>query len=79
MESSYCWIPAIDLISENNYAVPSELKERLNINLNKPIVVFTQHSVTTEFDQAKNQIEPSLQVLKELAKEKLSNHNYLSK
>tara|TARA_B100000212_G_scaffold342405_2_gene329384 strand:+ start:1794 stop:3011 length:1218 start_codon:yes stop_codon:yes gene_type:complete len=62
--------PAIDLISENNYATPSELKQRLNIDLNKPIVIFTQHSVTTEFNQAKKQIEPSLQVLEELSKEK---------
>tara|TARA_B100000242_G_scaffold294391_1_gene277088 strand:+ start:2657 stop:3874 length:1218 start_codon:yes stop_codon:yes gene_type:complete len=59
--------PAIDLILENNYAFPSELKERLNIDLNKPIIIFTQHSVTTQFDKAKNQILPSLEVLKELA------------
>ena len=59
--------PAIDLILENNYALPSELKERLNIDLNKPIIIFTQHSVTTQFDKAKNQILPSLEVLKELA------------
>ena len=61
--------PAIDLIAENNFATPNELQEKLKINLDKPIIIFTQHSVTTEFDKAKEQIEPSLKALQELANE----------
>ena len=39
------------------------------IFLNKPIVLFTQHSITTEFEKSLEQISPSLQALKNLAKE----------
>ena len=60
--------PANDMISEGNYATPDEIVERLKIDLNKPIVLFTQHSVTTEFNLAVKQVEPSLGALEELAK-----------
>ncbi|UCV28970.1 UDP-N-acetylglucosamine 2-epimerase [Ferribacterium limneticum] len=59
--------PAIDLISEGRYAHPDEIAERLGLNLFRPVVLFTQHSVTTEFDQAVSQLEPSLAALEELA------------
>lgn len=59
--------PAIDMISENNYATPQEVVERLHLDLNRPIVLFTQHSVTTEFDQAGNQVVPALNAMKKLA------------
>jgi UDP-N-acetylglucosamine 2-epimerase (non-hydrolysing)/GDP/UDP-N,N'-diacetylbacillosamine 2-epimerase (hydrolysing) len=60
--------PAIDMISEGNYATPKEVAEKLNIDLSKPIVLFTQHSVTTEFNLAVEQINPSLAALKELSR-----------
>ena len=60
--------PAIDMISEGNYATPEEVVEKLKIDLNKPVVLFTQHSVTTEFDRAAEQITPSLDALEVLAK-----------
>jgi UDP-hydrolysing UDP-N-acetyl-D-glucosamine 2-epimerase len=60
--------PAIDMISEGNYATPEEVIAKLKIDLNKPVVLFTQHSVTTEFDRAAEQIAPSLAALKVLAK-----------
>lgn len=59
--------PAIDMISEGNYATPDEICERLGLDLSKPIILFTQHSVTTEFDAAAEQLAPSLSALKELA------------
>jgi UDP-hydrolysing UDP-N-acetyl-D-glucosamine 2-epimerase len=59
--------PAIDLISEGRYAQPDEIVERLGLDLSRPVVLFTQHSVTTEFDQAVLQLEPTLAALKELA------------
>ena len=61
--------PAIDLISEGRYASPQEVRERLAIELRRPIVLFTQHSVTTEFEQAAAQLEPSLQAIERLAAE----------
>ena len=60
--------PAIDLISEGNYATPNEIVKHLNLDLEKPVVLFTQHSVTTEFDRSTEQVMPSLHALEELAK-----------
>jgi UDP-N-acetylglucosamine 2-epimerase (non-hydrolysing)/GDP/UDP-N,N'-diacetylbacillosamine 2-epimerase (hydrolysing) len=59
--------PAIDMISEGNYAHPKEILEKLDLDFNRPIVLFTQHSVTTEFDLAVEQISPSLEALEKLA------------
>lgn len=59
--------PAIDLISEGRYAQPEEVVERLGLDLNRPVLLFTQHSVTTEFDQAVAQLEPSLVAIEQLA------------
>ena len=59
--------PAIDLIAQGRFAQPEELRARLNLDLDRPLVVFTQHSVTTEFDLADEQVRPSLQALKSLA------------
>ncbi len=61
--------PAIDLISEGRYASPHEVVERLSLSLARPIVLFTQHSVTTEFERASAQVQPSLEALRALAGE----------
>jgi UDP-N-acetylglucosamine 2-epimerase (non-hydrolysing)/GDP/UDP-N,N'-diacetylbacillosamine 2-epimerase (hydrolysing) len=61
--------PAIDLISEGRYATPAECVERLGLDLARPVVLFTQHSVTTEFDQAAAQLQPSLDAIEQLAGE----------
>jgi len=60
--------PAIDMISEGNFASPSEVAASLKIDLEKPIILFTQHSVTTEFDAAAEQLAPALIALEGLAK-----------
>lgn len=62
-------LPAIEEIERGEYATEDELCTKLNLTLDKPIVLFTQHSVTTEFDQARAQVISSLQALKELAEE----------
>ena len=59
--------PAIDLIEEGRFATPEEVHSQLGLDPAKPIVVFTQHSVTTEFDRAAAQIAPSLAALEKLA------------
>jgi UDP-N-acetylglucosamine 2-epimerase (non-hydrolysing)/GDP/UDP-N,N'-diacetylbacillosamine 2-epimerase (hydrolysing) len=45
------------------------VQRELKLDLARPIVLFTQHSVTTEFDRAATQIEPSLEALERLARE----------
>lgn len=61
--------PAIDLISEGRFAAPDEIGEKLGLDFSRPIVLFTQHSVTTEFDQAPAQLTPSLVAIEELARQ----------
>ena len=61
--------PAIDLIQDGNFATPTRVAERLGLDLAQPIVLFTQHSVTTEFDRPAEQIAPSLAALERLARE----------
>jgi UDP-hydrolysing UDP-N-acetyl-D-glucosamine 2-epimerase len=58
--------PAIDLIERGNFAQPHEVMERLEIDPKKPVILFTQHSVTTEFDQADAQVAPALQALERI-------------
>jgi UDP-N-acetylglucosamine 2-epimerase (non-hydrolysing)/GDP/UDP-N,N'-diacetylbacillosamine 2-epimerase (hydrolysing) len=61
--------PAIDLISEGRYANQAEVTERLCLDLARPVVLFTQHSVTTEFAEAAGQVAPSLLAMARLAQE----------
>ena len=61
--------PAIDLISEGRFANAAEVVERLGLDLSRPVVLFTQHSVTTEFDQAAEQVLPSLKAIERFAGE----------
>ena len=60
--------PAIDLIKKGSFASRDELVERYGLDLSGGVVVFTQHSVTTQFDQAGEQVKPSLQALERLAR-----------
>ena len=59
--------PAIDLISEKNFASKDDVKSILKIDISKPIILFTQHSVTTQHEKSVDQLIPSLNALKTLA------------
>jgi UDP-N-acetylglucosamine 2-epimerase (non-hydrolysing)/GDP/UDP-N,N'-diacetylbacillosamine 2-epimerase (hydrolysing) len=61
--------PAIDLIDAGHFALPEELREKLELVPEKTIILFTQHSVTTEFEKAAEQVKPSLEAMRILAKE----------
>jgi len=61
--------PAIDLISEGRFARAPEIVKQLGIDLSRPVLLFTQHSVSTEFSQSANQLAPSLAVIERLAAE----------
>ncbi|MBF0570623.1 MAG: UDP-N-acetylglucosamine 2-epimerase (hydrolyzing) [Candidatus Omnitrophica bacterium] len=63
--------PAIDVIMEGRYAKPVEIQEKYHIDLNRPVVLYTQHSIATEFKQAGEQIIPALNALSNLAAEGL--------
>jgi len=59
--------PAIDLISEGLYASRDEITQKLGLDFTRPIVLFTQHSVTTEFELAADQMQPSINAMKAIA------------
>lgn len=61
--------PAIDLIKNSRFANPKELLEKFGIKPEYPVVIFTQHSVTTEYAEANEQLMPSMKALIRLAEE----------
>jgi UDP-N-acetylglucosamine 2-epimerase (non-hydrolysing)/GDP/UDP-N,N'-diacetylbacillosamine 2-epimerase (hydrolysing) len=61
--------PAIDLIADGKFATPGALRAAYGLDLDRPVVLFTQHSVTTEFGAAADQVAPALESLKRLAAE----------
>ena len=61
--------PSLDLITAGLFATPEEITSGLKLDLSRPVILFCQHSVTTEFEQATEQIRPSLRVLQQLASE----------
>jgi UDP-N-acetylglucosamine 2-epimerase (non-hydrolysing)/GDP/UDP-N,N'-diacetylbacillosamine 2-epimerase (hydrolysing) len=60
--------PALDMIAAGETASPEEVARRLRLDLRRPIVLFCQHSVTTEFEAAEAQIAPSIEALKRAAR-----------
>ena len=61
--------PAIDLLVEENFASPEEIQKKYGLDATRPLILFTQHSVTTEFHKAGRQVKPSLDALVEWARE----------
>jgi UDP-N-acetylglucosamine 2-epimerase (non-hydrolysing)/GDP/UDP-N,N'-diacetylbacillosamine 2-epimerase (hydrolysing) len=59
--------PSLDLITAGLFAAPAEVATTLALDLSRPIILFCQHSVTTEFEQAREQVTPSLDALSTLA------------
>lgn len=60
--------PSLDLITAGLFASPEEIAAELTLDLARPVILFCQHSVTTEFEQAAEQVKPSLAALCKLAK-----------
>lgn len=58
--------PAVDNIKNGNYAKPEEIEREFSFDLKKPIIVYTQHPVTTESEKAYDQAKESLLALEEL-------------
>lgn len=60
---------ALDLISSGRIASAEELVERYGLDPERPLVVFTQHSVATEFKEAAGQARAGLDALARVADE----------
>lgn len=61
--------PCLDLAAAGEFANSETVMKNYGINPDQPIILFCQHSVTTEFDQATDQVLPSLRALTRLAAE----------
>lgn len=57
--------PALDLVKAGIYAQPDEVRARYGLDPARPLLVFTQHSVATEFDRAGEQVRPALEALEQ--------------
>jgi len=62
-------LPALDMINAGEFASREEIVAKFGLDLSRPVGVFTQHSVTTEFTDVDEQFAPSLRALRRLAKE----------
>lgn len=60
--------PAIDLIAAGLFSSEDEVAKMYGLTASKPTILFCQHSVTTEFNQAAEQLAPSLEALEVLAR-----------
>ena len=58
--------PGLDLIRELDYVEPAQLAAELGLDLARPVVIATQHPVTTEADAAAWQMRQVLDALEEL-------------
>ena len=58
--------PFVDTIQSGEYASPQEIEKELGLALEKPFILFTQHPVTTEPNDACKQVKESLEALKVL-------------
>jgi UDP-N-acetylglucosamine 2-epimerase (non-hydrolysing)/GDP/UDP-N,N'-diacetylbacillosamine 2-epimerase (hydrolysing) len=56
--------PALDLVAAGRFAQPDEVYRRFSLDRTRPVLIFTQHSVATEFEAAADQVRPSLDALK---------------
>jgi UDP-hydrolysing UDP-N-acetyl-D-glucosamine 2-epimerase len=60
--------PVIDLIAEKRYATAEEVGKKLSLDLTRPIMLFTQHSITTEYEDSSVQLKPSLDAIREFSR-----------
>lgn len=60
--------PALDLVKAGLYAKADDVYAKYGLDRARPVVVFTQHSVTTEFEEAAAQVRPSLDALERAAR-----------
>jgi UDP-N-acetylglucosamine 2-epimerase (non-hydrolysing)/GDP/UDP-N,N'-diacetylbacillosamine 2-epimerase (hydrolysing) len=57
--------PALDLIAAGCHASPEQTRERFGLSPDRPVLIFTQHSVATEYECAGEQVRPALDALEE--------------
>ena len=61
--------PGIDLINNNDFSNEKEIEKKLNIDIKKPIIVFTQHSVSNKYNLVEKQLKPAMDAMHKLSTE----------
>ncbi len=61
--------PSLDLAAAGEYAPASDIISNLGLDLEKPLILFCQHSIATEYERAVEQIRPSIVTLKRVVEE----------
>lgn len=60
-------LPALDLVQAGLYESPEKVACALGLDISRPAILFCQHSVTTEFHRAGEQVQPSIAALVRMA------------
>ena len=60
--------PAIDLIKDKNFTEEKVLIDKYKLNINKPILLNTLHSIATQYENSRSQILSLIRASKILAK-----------
>lgn len=61
--------PVLDMIHRGEFASEDEIVGRFSIDLDRPVVLFTQHSITTEVKDASSQLNGALDALIRMARQ----------
>lgn len=61
-------LPTLNLLKSGNYASKEEIFKKYSIDFERPIIIFTQHPISTENKLAKKQLLPSINSLVNLSK-----------
>lgn len=61
--------PGLDAILNKKYISKEEIFRKYKLNLNKKLIILTQHPVTTQREEAKYQIEQTMEAIKELGEQ----------
>lgn len=61
-------LPSIDRIVNGAFASSDKIVEKFRLDLDRPIILFTQHSVSTEYENAGFQIDISLEAIANIVK-----------
>lgn len=58
-------LPALDRIRAGDFAPAAAVRSRFGLDPSRPLIVFTQHAIATEYADAADQVRPSLEALEE--------------
>ena len=63
--------PGLDAILNREYSTRSELFNKFNLDVSKKLIIVAQHPVTTQKDQAEDQMQQTMEAIKELGEQTL--------